>query len=83
MPQLLPEPECRGGYTQRQIEEITGGRFDEFTHWMRGQTMMLCEGYRYNHDTQEYETACGGISHGGIVYPWDLERFLSGRPIID
>jgi hypothetical protein len=79
----LPEPACRLGYTRQQVEEILGDRLDKFTHWMRGQTMAGCEGYRYNHDTKERETACGGESHGGIAYPWDLERFLAGLPVID
>lgn len=80
----LPEPECEGGYTYRQIVEILGAWTDDFGDFMYGQTMMICEGQKYNHDTQEYEEACGGVAHGmPIVYPWDLERYLDGRPIID
>ena len=80
----LPEPECRGGYTHPQIVEIVGqDREQQFWNWMTGQTMMVCDGRRYNHDTQEYEQSCE-VAHGmPIVYPWDLERFLDGRPIID
>jgi hypothetical protein len=79
----LPAPECEGGYTNWQLAEILGNRLDKFEQWMRGQTMMLCEGRSYDHDRCEYVPACGGVAHGGIVYRWDLERFLDGRPVID
>lgn len=71
---LLIEPECRGGYTYAQVAEIVGPREGEFWDWMSGQTMMICQG----------EGACEGVAHGmPIVYRWDLERFLEGRPIVD
>lgn len=88
------EPECRGGYTREQIMEIVGDRVDDFWHWMRGQTMMIC-----NQDPQrkwvDDSEAPGGMRivdigpslcdqpHGVVVYPWDLQRYLDGRPIID
>lgn len=77
------EPECRMGYTYAQLREILGDRLDEFGHWMRGQTMAICDGRKYNSDTNGYEPACDSRAHGGIVYPWDLQRFLDGAPIID
>lgn len=79
----LPEPECRLGYTYDQLVDILGDRIVEFSRWMRGQTMVICDGLKYNHDTREYEKACGGVVHGVVVYPWDLKRFLDGRPIVD
>lgn len=79
----LPEPKCEYGYTYDQLEDVLGAGLGDFGSWMRGQTMTLCEGRRYNHDTKEYEESCGGLAHGGIVYRWDLERYLEGRPIID
>lgn len=79
----LEPPACEGGYTRAQVERIMGDRLAAFDKWMNGQTMMLCEGRKYNHDTEQYETACGGTAHGGIVYTWDLERFLRGLPVID
>ena len=79
----LPKPECEAGYTRKQIEEIVGGRLSEFDSWMFGQTMTICEGRRYNHTTKEYEISEDGVSHGSVVYPWDLERFLAGLPVID
>lgn len=72
----LPEPECEGGYTQRQVEEIMDDRYDEFRAWMWGQTMMLCEGRAYNHEAREYYETCGGVAHGAITYEYDLKRFL-------
>lgn len=79
----LPTPDCASGFTISQIDTILGARRSEFTAWMSGQTQALCEGRRYNHETKEYEEACDGIAHGPVVYPWDLKRFLDGRPIID
>lgn len=73
---MIPEPECESGYTPAQVEEIMGDRLEEFNKWMYGQTGSICEGRKYNHGTKEYETACGGIAHGMIVYSWDLKRFL-------
>lgn len=78
----LPKPECALGYTHSQIEEILGQRTKEFWFWMSGQTMVLCDGKYYDHHLGKYlSTECG--PHGGIVYPWDLQRFLDGLPIID
>lgn len=76
----IPEPECEGGYTRSQVEEIMGDRLAEFDRWMYGQTMMLCEGRSYNHQKREYELSCAGIMHGPIVYAWDLKRFLEIIP---
>jgi len=72
----LPKPECRWGYTNSQINEILGDRVDDFTKWMTGQTMSICEGKAYNHKNKEYVEVCNGIHHGVVVFPWDLERFL-------
>lgn len=80
---MLPAPECEGGYTYRQRAEILGDRLDEFGNWMRGQTMMLCAGRRYSYGAGDYVPACNGVAHGVVVYPWDLQRFLDGGPIID
>ncbi len=66
------DPECSGGYTATQIESILGNRTEDFWEWMRGQTMMICNGENCE------------VAHGmPIVYPWDLERYLDGRPIVD
>lgn len=88
------EPECRGGYTYHQVQEIMGEREDEFLRWMAGQTMMIC-----NQEPQRKwvkdEDAPGGMRleeigpslcdrpHGMVVYPHDVKRFLAGGPIID
>jgi hypothetical protein len=81
--QSLPEPACCLGYTRKQIAEIMGPRLAEFDRWMRGQTQALCEGREYDHATKSYRVACGGVAHGGITYPWDVERFLAGLPALD
>jgi hypothetical protein len=78
----LPSPDCRLGYTDSQVSAIVGARLKEFNFWMAGQTMAICDGRQYNFATEEYEPDdCG--PHGVVVYPWDLERFLDGRPILD
>lgn len=68
---MLPDPECRNGYTYHQVQEIMGDREGEFFRWMAGQTVMACGGSKCD------------VAHGTVVYPEDLERFLAGRPIID
>ena len=68
----LPEPECRGGYTASQIDSIVSNPGD-FWGWMGGQTMMICQG----------ESPCTEAHGMPIVYPWDLQRYLDGGPIID
>lgn len=75
-------PECRYGYTVPQIEEIMGPRLREFQGYMIGQTMTICDGLSYDHEKKDYvESGCG--PHGTAVYPWDVERFLQGFPVID
>lgn len=80
---LLPAPECELGYPQSQLENIfTPEKFKEFFYWMRGQTIALCDGRQFIHEERRFEpTGCG--PHGYVFYPWDVERFLDGRPIID
>jgi hypothetical protein len=82
----MPAPECEGGYPSWQVGDMLAERkisAVEFQCWMRGQTMMLCQGQRYNYETEKFEEACGGVAHGGVVYVWDMLRFLNGQPIID
>lgn len=81
---MIPDPECESGYPWSQIETFLGvERTEELMRWMRGQTMTLCEGRRYSHDTEDYSEKCGGVAHGPVVYAWDLERFMRGGPILD
>lgn len=77
------KPECHLGYTRAQVVDVFGDRVGEFDHWMRGQTIGLCEGKRYNYETEEYEPACEGVAHGPAWYPWDVQRFIRGDPVID
>lgn len=72
----LPEPECELGYTNAQLVDIMGTRMVEFNKWMSGQTVSLCDGQRYNHETKKYEpTGCG--PHGSVVYSWDVKNFFT------
>jgi hypothetical protein len=75
---------CPQGLTSEDLDELLGGRRREFMSWMRGQTMSICDGREYNHGEKRYEpTECAGHPHGVVVYPWDVERFLRGLPVID
>lgn len=73
---------CPHGLTRRDVKTVMGARLDEFDKWMNGQTMMICDGRKFNHDTREYEPDCPE-PHGVVAYRWDVERFLAGRSVID
>lgn len=95
----LIEPSCPMGYTNSDIYNMLGDEDEAFWYFMRGQTMSICEGYRYDHDKLGYfSTECSNMlpgmpvlkteipllgGHGGIVYTWDFRRFASGLPVID
>lgn len=81
------------GYSYEQIGKILEAP-NLFWKWMSGQTMAICA-----QDPQRQwiddESAPGGLRlveigpslcdepHGTVVYPWDLERYLAGLPVID
>lgn len=79
---MLPEPDCDRGYSVDLLKETLGeDRFSALMDWMYGQTMMLCDGRRYDHEAKAYyETHA---AHGPVVYTWDVQRFMDGRPVID
>ena len=79
----LPDSECQFGYTSKELKDILGDRFDYFWHWMRGQTISICDARVYNSETKDYDQCCNGIANGGVVYRSDLKRFLLGLTIID
>lgn len=88
-------PKCHLGYTPDQITALTGDREQEFWHWMRGQTMTVCNAepqrkWVHNFDAAgrselvEVGRPLCDVAHGApIVYRWDLERFLANLPITD
>jgi hypothetical protein len=77
----LPAPACQLGYTQTQLDAILID-VDHFGNWMRGQTMVICDGRYYDYDAKAYEdTGCG--PHGAVVYAWDVTRYIEGGPIVD
>lgn len=81
---IMNKPVCELGYPWTQLEEeMSREQYLEFREWMTGQTMAICQGKLYNHKTRQYEESCGGVGHGGVVYAWDLDRYLSGLPVID
>lgn len=93
----LPEPECPLGYPESQLQKILGkaALFNIFCNWMRGQTMGLCDGLRWNPDADWYDqnwtprrgcyepSDCYDSPHGGVVYRSDLERWMAGLPVVD
>ncbi len=80
--QDLPTPLCKFGYPEEQLHEILGDKFVEFSHWMAGQTVTICDGQEYDHEAKAYKpTNCG--PHGPVVYAWDLSRFLEGKDPLD
>lgn len=91
---MLPEPECRGGYTYHQVQEIMGNREDEFLRWMAGQTMMICNQEPQSEWVKD-ESSPGGMRleekgpslcdrpHGMVTYSYDVKRFLAGGEILD
>lgn len=76
--ETFPKQACPDGYSWDQLEEILDDEtFAEFGRWMRGQTCMICQGRRYNHDTKQYEPdECSDNPHGGVAYTYDVHRFL-------
>jgi hypothetical protein len=79
----LPAPDCRLGYTRDQLHQILGARYDEFTQWMQGQTIAICEGREYNPQTKSHTIACNGARHGVVTYRADVLRFLEGGAPLD
>lgn len=78
----MPEPDCRMGLTRAQVVALMGGRIGTFDHWMRGQTMAICDGSRFDYETQTQVPDCG-TAHGVVAYADDVQRFLRGLPVVD
>lgn len=79
---MFPEPDCDHGYSVALLEETLGEeRFKELMGWLYGQTMMLCDGRRYDPVTESYTET--HEAHGPVIYAWDVERFMRGGPILD
>lgn len=64
---MLPPPGCPHGYTRSDLEGILGDRLPAFDRFMRGQTVMLCDGTTYRHD-REHNEHCGHAQ--GEAYDW-------------
>lgn len=79
----VEDPECTHGYPELQLQRILGDRYAEFCHWIAGQTMLLCDGTRYDFDTHTRVSSGCGRGHGIVAYSWDVQRFLDNRPVID
>lgn len=79
---MFPEPNCTYGYSFDLLEETLGAEtFESLMDWMHGQTLMLCDGRRYDHETESYTETHD--AHGPVVYTGDVRRFLNGGWIYD
>lgn len=79
---MFPEPDCTHGYSFDLLRGTLGAeRFAGLMDWMHGQTMMLCDGRRYDPETEGYTETHD--AHGSVVYAWDVSNFLRGRSILD
>ncbi len=58
----------------RQCE--LGITYEEIEHALKDRTQEF-----YNWMDGQTMALCP--EHGGVVYPWDLQRFISGLPLID
>jgi hypothetical protein len=80
----LPPAECEMGYPADQLRRMYGEQgYRRLMLWMDGQTMTLCEGRSYDYSRNRYVQACGGVSHGLVVYGHDVQRWLAALPVID
>lgn len=66
------------------VDDVMESLYRQFMHWMRGQTMALCEGTEYDHEQgRSVDSGCAETPHGLVVYPSDFRRYCEGRPIVD
>lgn len=82
----LPPHECQHGYTDAEIRKYlrTSVQYENFCYYMHGQTMSICEGRLYNHETESYEPdECANNPHGIVTYAWDLRRYTENLPPYD
>lgn len=79
----IPAPACVMGYPQAQLcTFMSHAQEKDFLQWMVGQTVGVCDGRRYDHDTKTFsETGCG--PHGTVVYAHDLMDWFAGKPVTD
>lgn len=80
---VLPDPDCELGYPVTQLQRILDAQqMNRLQLWMWGQTASICEGRRYDYETDEWtDTGCG--PHGVVYYKHDVERWLNAHRIID
>lgn len=80
---LEPDQPCGLGLPSEHLRQVlSAGQFKSLNAYLVGQTIGICDGRRYNHDTEEYEpTGCG--PHGTVVYRRDVQRWIDGLPVDD
>lgn len=85
MPTIItvPAPACQFGFPQAQVETMFGIFYPRFQKWMEGQTIGHCNRLMYSPEKGEYVPSGCTEAHGYLYYPWDVERFIRGLPVID
>ena len=78
----LPKPVCKYGYTMEELVDIFGARVVDFRRWMNGQTFTDCTGWEYDRK-RGFNVGSGCGPHGFVYYPWDVDRYNRGLPVID
>ncbi len=61
---MIPEPECKYGYTNAQLRELIPDR-EAFNRWMRGKTYAICS-----------SAGMCKAGHGQVYYTNDVGQFL-------
>lgn len=69
--QVIPEPECRFGFSERQLAELLGHRMAEFREYMLMKAHPRCEGV----DCSE--------PHDDVYYAHDVRRFVEHQDAVD
>ncbi|MDR2323279.1 MAG: hypothetical protein LBE60_16715 [Microbacterium sp.] len=61
----LPEPECAFGYSERQLRDALGDRYDDFIEYVLMRANAICTG----------NSPCA-VAHGNTFYQHDVQRFV-------
>lgn len=69
------EPECRLGYSERQLRELLGGRYEAFEKYMDMKAHPRCTGAQDVVPSIGPERSCA-TAHGNVFYVHDVLRFV-------
>lgn len=67
---------CPHGHTEQDLKSA-GIDWDKFQSFMRGQTVMICDGSQWDPETNnQIKSRCFENPHGTVYYGCDVRRFL-------